>query len=1262
MITALDTQNWSSELVTGNAEFIQLPNGNIWDGSPTLYIISNVRTDNSFVVLKANPSPPTPGYGSSFTSVASYTFPQPNISFDPVAAFDNTTGYIHIVGMRNTPTLEAPFYNPNQVDLIKFTYHVGTGTLLGPIVLNTGSRIRGAYDAVVLANTDYAVAVCLVNDITLGESLEVLELTSSDVLVSQTTIASSPTRSGDGYDAVSIVTPGSNNLELYYETHPKVITFNDQIFSINFINRTSGVWNSFSTVLTQYSGRYADNRLTVIADNAGNRYMAQIFWSQQNHPDGIVGNAFLGYKPSGLSWGFNTNLGSTLNGSIIQGSLLVDQALAVNYVYLLQPFDDIHNPPAISTAWPLHVATVDIPNLGFTEVPGYYNDRSFTWLRGTKSLLDNQSVWAVVGEQETALSNSPYYVSLFNVPPIAQLTPTDAVVWRGGSYYSTDFSVVTGFSITNDVLTINAINDFSSGQEIALYGFTGSPYLNGNTVTVLTSTSTQFTANFTHTNTVSISPPSTGFAAALIPGLLTLNASGSTDASLDPLGYTWSDSFSPAADIVITPSGPFATLFIADAVGPEFLSFHVYASVTDLVYSHPPSVASTRIFTPANVPPTITFSSPTINVVRNALVTLSPVYTGLTDPDDVPTYLWVQTSGTPITVVNGYSNSTLEIDTGGVIITGETLTFSVTANDGINPAVTASITVNVEPYLFSQGEDTLQLSRSIWTGTISQRNTVQAWGNLDISVFYTDLQSIKRISVLDGTDRYILISPYSVMVYGLYPNSPIAVLLYVCLTPNNTLIQDAVHTEEDYTLVLDNTNTIYQFSASPVIYNDNPSAAIDLSDISSLSFVDMNQDNSVHILSTVSFGGNRVLTISGEQGALLLQVNTNSLAVGGFLELTTADHFLYGADKVQFVRWVGLENLRTGTVLLGTIANNTAEITKIEIAEGSPADPSALIVTAINTFVSGNVVVLSGLQNAKFLNGQEFVIISATSTQFIVSTNFSSYVSTPDTGLAVSQNSGTTYETLINLGQGRIIGTWDKSKLINQFVNSGEILFDPDSTYAGRLIPPILLPPTLTITNNVGLVTITWVQERSDLCTGYVVEYSFDNLTYNILTQVNSGSIQSITIPLTLGLNYYLRVQALSPDGNSGFSNVEQILVAIYLNPPTITTITSAASGIAVVDGWGNNFGVDFGGVSGYNLTVNWSAINPSPSQISFFTLQMQTDGGAFATIGTITPSTVSSFVTNVLVSGHTYGFQIAAYVPSQSRETGFSPVVSVTL
>ena len=117
------------------------------------------------------------------------------------------------------------------------------------------------------------------------------------------------------------------------------------------------------------------------------------------------------------------------------------------------------------------------------------------------------------------------------------------------------------------------------------------------------------------------------------------------------------------------------------------------------------------------MPPTITFSSPTINVVRNALVTLSPVYTGLTDPDDVPTYLWVQTSGTPITVVNGYSNSTLEIDTGGVIITGETLTFSVTANDGINPAVTASITVNVEPYLFSQGEDTLQLSRSIWNAT-----------------------------------------------------------------------------------------------------------------------------------------------------------------------------------------------------------------------------------------------------------------------------------------------------------------------------------------------------------------------------------------------------------------------------------------------------------------------------------------------------------------------------------------------------------------
>ena len=266
------------------------------------------------------------------------------------------------------------------------------------------------------------------------------------------------------------------------------------------------------------------------------------------------------------------------------------------------------------------------------------------------------------------------------------------------------------------------------------------------------------------------------------------------------------------------------------------------------------------------------------------------------------------------------------------------------------------------------------------------------------------------------------------------------------------------------------------------------------------------------------------------------------------------------------------------------------------------------------------------------------------------------------TGLAVSQNSGTTYEALINLLQGQIIGTWDKSKLINQFVNSGEILFDPDTTYSGRPIAPVLLTPALAFQGGNGLVTLTWAQERFDLCDGYTVQYSLDGVTYNLLTQINSGAIQTVTVPASMGLTYWFRVQALSLDGPSAYSNVQEVWIGL-LSAPTISAITGvAASGMASLDGFGNNFGVDFGGANGYAFTLNWTLTTPGAAQISSYTLQMQMDGGTFSTIGVITPGTVTSFSTVALAGGHVYGFRISAYVPAQSKSTAFSPVVFITV
>ncbi len=391
MITQLDVQSWSKELLTGGAQFIQTASG-------TIFVVSNVRQDGSFAIFKSDPVPPQPGPGASFSTVAIYTFPQPNSDFDPVVAFDSTSGLIHIIGTRDTPTgVSPPTSNSQSSDLIKFVYDIAFAgpypqTLPDPVVLTTASQIRNGYDIVVLANGNRVVAVSVIdatmqgaevpplfratitqvgiasdtltvtannsftggqlvtfaglttsptttalNGMTLqvlaatatqftviypftstygpagdtgtatpvytGENLIAFELDTSDVYVpaSIEVVASSPSRSGDTFSSVSLLTPDGADIELYYETHPKVFTFKDQLFAINRINRTTTVsppvnslWDTSPTNLFTFTGRYTDDRLTVLIDSAGNRYLSQVYWNQSTHPEGIIGNILLG--------------------------------------------------------------------------------------------------------------------------------------------------------------------------------------------------------------------------------------------------------------------------------------------------------------------------------------------------------------------------------------------------------------------------------------------------------------------------------------------------------------------------------------------------------------------------------------------------------------------------------------------------------------------------------------------------------------------------------------------------------------------------------------------------------------------------------------------------------------------------------------------------------------------------------------------------------------------------------------------------------
>jgi hypothetical protein len=1394
--------------------------------------------------------------------------------------------------------------------------------------------------------------------------------------------------------AINITAAEAINTEATF-TQPAYINLADTGTAIPAL----ATWDTTPTVLTTFSARYADNRLTVIPDTSGNRYLSQTYWSQQNHPLGILGNVILGYLPFGGTWGFHATFGTTLGGSVIQSTLSVDLNLGVSLSYLLQPFDAIPAPPS-AIAWPFHIASVSVPTLGLTEVPGFYNNLNFTWLRGTKSLVDNDSVWAVIGEREVATqvteawtipatavptilpdhaatyednvgviylpSNTPlvqvftenpakgqYYVedssglyvfnvldgggtvditynyvsgvvpvyaSLFNVPPIAALTPTSVILWRDTTFYSTDFGPITSFSITSNVVTAIIANDFIPGDRVAIFGFrdTANEFINGNTLTVLTASATQFTAAFTHADYIYVPGPGFGsefgvsfggadfgFAAVLIPGPFTLNASGSFSPNSDPLTFVWTDNYSIPSDVTITPSfsGSTAVITVNPLIGGNAEQFNVGVAVEDLVASpphialvptafsitgnvvtltvpnglialeqvmpydialappaapnagfapsgfgydfgsnyggqttyafkityvnalgettasaetiatvppafvptivspppsgdatsynvyastvsggeqlqfnsagnllptpigtnwslapggllqgtNPPTVntafeeflndidltltsssptgftatppagvtlptlpttqivgfvmpqfqfAIANIIVPQNVAPTITFpapnwgAGPAVTVARNQQITITPnyplglawsniqlyeigdvvnylgttytsiqdnnagnnpsssplfwtiavfpvVYTGLTDPDDTPTYLWAQLSGTAVTIVGNSTSPALVFLSNGVNILGEALVFSLTVNDGINPPVTQDFTVNVAPYIFNpNAKDTLQVSRSVYsssavatnisifegigvitafntffpgqtvffegmqnatflngatftvlptgfgqsfgagfggnsvtttsftivddtlpnfTGTdtgfvygaqpISQRNALLAfsqaynsattyaldskisylgityislqnsntgntpstspafwatvdlgWSPLDISIIYNNLQSVKRTSILDGSDRYIVISPYSVLVYGVFPyTAPAAVLMRRLFLPNNALILDAVHTEQDYTLVLDSLGNIWRYSTAPFINTDNPDTVLNIGNFTTLSFANSDDANDVKIFTTVSFGGQRVLVLSGEQGAFLMQVNTSTLAVTGAMTLDVASNLVYGASKVQFVRWVNMDNLRSGRILLGTILNQSAHITSVSFAV-APAPANTLVIACANTFSVGDVIVLSGLTTATELNGLVVTVVAATASSFTVSYAppvgsplLPNYGPTADTGLAQSQNSGLTFETLIDLGAGQIIGTFDKSKLKNQFVETGEILFEPDDTYAGGPAAPVLLTPTTVVFGALTQIQLTWQQQRPDLINQYIVQYAIEN-------------------------------------------------------------------------------------------------------------------------------------------------------------------------
>ena len=77
------------------------------------------------------------------------------------------------------------------------------------------------------------------------------------------------------------------------------------------------------------------------------------------------------------------------------------------------------------------------------------------------------------------------------------------IIWIAGTTpasYNIARENVTDVQVTSNVLTITATNSFPVGAEVTFLSLKKATFLNSNTVTILTASSTQFTASFTHAN------------------------------------------------------------------------------------------------------------------------------------------------------------------------------------------------------------------------------------------------------------------------------------------------------------------------------------------------------------------------------------------------------------------------------------------------------------------------------------------------------------------------------------------------------------------------------------------------------------------------------------------------------------------------------------------------------------------------------------------------------------------------------------------
>ena len=527
-----------------------------------------------------------------------------------------------------------------------------------------------------------------------------------------------------------------------------------------------------------------------------------------------------------------------------------------------------------------------------------------------------------------------------------------------------------------------------------------------------------------------------------------------------------------------------------------------------------------------------------------------------------------------VTVSNPPAADQIFVD-GGVNYTGGAALVLV-----VTPPLVGEYNVDsIGKYAFSAADAaaTIQTTYSLTEqATISQRNTAQFWTPLVKSGIYTDQTNFKRSTNLTGEERFTVISPASVLVYGDMELSEDSILLRKLLIPDTDsgTIQDAVHTELDYTIVLTTTGNLYRYSTVPLVSTDSPDAMLVLSD-----FVTLTLPIPPIWQADAPYGlGDEILDSNGN---IQIVIQTGVSSGFGF-----GSNF--GVSFTTQPAW---------NMVLGGVTNDGPSLVWKNI--GIPVIFDSVFSTP--TFADVRVIALSGpsgcflmqLDSATFavqgffeISVASGLVYGADNVQWIRESNIESLHS-GQVLLGTLDSQGRTFETLIDLRHRLVIGTWDASKLKNQFVTTGEILFAAESSYVGLPVPPVMQPPVVNPDNSVSLA---WTDERPDLVSSYSLFMSVNGGASSPLTFIGSGTVESFrTTSLVAGNTYTFKVQSNSPDGLSVFSNS----VSAYIgapNPPFFLQIVQVS---------------DPGGP--FSVTLDWSIHAPGAEAVASYTLQMST-------------------------------------------------------